>query len=106
MLFKNDFRSLLQRDEYEYLLIYTKKHKIKLEGLNSTFWRRWTQTIEHFERKCASVKTKLLLQMNGFSLVQQNTVYMNKTGEQHYDIVSAFIKSIRGSDQTARYIGC
>ncbi len=30
--------------------------------------------------------------------VQQNTVLYDKTGEQHYDIVSAFIKSIRGSD--------
>jgi putative ATPase len=31
-------------------------------------------------------------------LVQRNTVLYDKTGEQHYDIVSAFIKSIRGSD--------
>ena len=31
-------------------------------------------------------------------LVQLNTVLYDKTGEQHYDIVSAFIKSIRGSD--------
>ncbi|TYP73475.1 replication-associated recombination protein A [Aquimarina intermedia] len=31
-------------------------------------------------------------------LVQQNTVRYDKTGEQHYDIISAFIKSIRGSD--------
>jgi len=31
-------------------------------------------------------------------IVQQNTVLYDKTGEQHYDIVSAFIKSIRGSD--------
>ncbi|MCV6628808.1 MAG: replication-associated recombination protein A [Flavobacteriaceae bacterium] len=33
--------------------------------------------------------------------VQQNTVRYDKTGEQHYDIVSAFIKSIRGSDPNA-----
>lgn len=33
-----------------------------------------------------------------FDLVQQNTVLYDKSGEQHYDIVSAFIKSIRGSD--------
>ena len=32
------------------------------------------------------------------ALVQQNTVLYDKAGEQHYDIVSAFIKSIRGSD--------
>jgi len=31
-------------------------------------------------------------------LVQKNTVMYDKTGEQHYDIISAFIKSIRGSD--------
>ena len=33
--------------------------------------------------------------------VQANTVRYDKTGEQHYDIVSAFIKSIRGSDPNA-----
>ncbi len=35
------------------------------------------------------------------SKVQKNTVRYDKTGEQHYDIVSAFIKSIRGSDPNA-----
>lgn len=34
-------------------------------------------------------------------IVQRNTVLYDKTGEQHYDIVSAFIKSIRGSDPNA-----
>lgn len=32
------------------------------------------------------------------SKVQKNVVRYDKTGEQHYDIISAFIKSIRGSD--------
>jgi putative ATPase len=31
-------------------------------------------------------------------MAQKNTVLYDKTGEMHYDIVSAFIKSIRGSD--------
>jgi putative ATPase len=35
------------------------------------------------------------------SKIQQNTARYDKTGEQHYDIVSAFIKSIRGSDPNA-----
>ncbi|PKH52779.1 AAA family ATPase [Tenacibaculum sp. Bg11-29] len=35
------------------------------------------------------------------SKIQNNTVRYDKTGEQHYDIVSAFIKSIRGSDPNA-----
>ena len=30
--------------------------------------------------------------------IQKNTVRYDKTGDQHYDIISAFIKSIRGSD--------
>ncbi|WP_203293774.1 replication-associated recombination protein A [Luteirhabdus pelagi] len=33
--------------------------------------------------------------------VQRNTVLYDKTGDQHYDIISAFIKSIRGSDPNA-----
>ena len=33
--------------------------------------------------------------------VQNNTVLYDKTGEQHYDVISAFIKSIRGSDPNA-----
>ena len=35
------------------------------------------------------------------SKVQKNTVLYDKVGEQHYDIISAFIKSIRGSDPNA-----
>jgi putative ATPase len=34
-------------------------------------------------------------------LVQENPAWYDKTGEQHYDIISAFIKSIRGSDPNA-----
>lgn len=33
--------------------------------------------------------------------VQNQTARYDKTGEQHYDIISAFIKSIRGSDPNA-----
>ncbi|MCB0402587.1 MAG: replication-associated recombination protein A [Flavobacteriales bacterium] len=33
--------------------------------------------------------------------IQQNMVRYDKTGDQHYDIISAFIKSIRGSDPNA-----
>jgi putative ATPase len=34
-------------------------------------------------------------------VVQQKTVLYDKNGEQHYDIISAFIKSLRGSDPNA-----
>ncbi|MEO9503139.1 MULTISPECIES: replication-associated recombination protein A [Nonlabens] len=36
-----------------------------------------------------------------FGQVQSNPARYDKTGEQHYDIISAFIKSIRGSDPNA-----
>ena len=32
------------------------------------------------------------------SVVQQNLAYYDKGGEMHYDVISAFIKSMRGSD--------
>jgi len=35
------------------------------------------------------------------NIVQQNLAMYDKGGEQHYDIISAFIKSIRGSDPNA-----
>lgn len=35
------------------------------------------------------------------AIVQQKMALYDKTGEQHYDIISAFIKSIRGSDPNA-----
>lgn len=38
---------------------------------------------------------------NVLQKAQNNTVRYDKTGEQHYDIISAFIKSIRGSDPNA-----
>ncbi|MCE3229126.1 MAG: replication-associated recombination protein, partial [Bacteroidetes bacterium] len=34
-------------------------------------------------------------------VIQQNLALYDKNGEQHYDIISAFIKSIRGSDPNA-----
>jgi putative ATPase len=35
------------------------------------------------------------------SIVQENIAMYDKNGEQHYDVVSAFIKSMRGSDPNA-----
>ena len=50
----------------------------------------------------ASNEDKIIITNDSvLQIVQQNTVLYDKTGEQHYDIVSAFIKSIRGSDPNA-----
>ncbi len=56
-----------------------------------------------FELLVNSEKTEEVVITNQMVLqkVQKNTVLYDKTGEQHYDIISAFIKSIRGSDPNA-----
>jgi putative ATPase len=56
-----------------------------------------------FELVVGSIPTDPVVITNDvvLSSAQQNTVRYDKTGEQHYDIVSAFIKSIRGSDANA-----
>ena len=50
-----------------------------------------------------AVNTKEVIISNELVLkhVQQNMAIYDKAGEQHYDIISAFIKSIRGSDPNA-----
>ncbi|WP_010520239.1 replication-associated recombination protein A [Aquimarina agarivorans] len=56
-----------------------------------------------FELVVASFNTKSIVITNATvtQLVQQNPARYDKTGEQHYDIISAFIKSVRGSDPNA-----
>ncbi len=56
-----------------------------------------------FELLVNATKDKKVVITNDFVLshVQQNMALYDKTGEQHYDIISAFIKSIRGSDPNA-----
>ena len=43
----------------------------------------------------------MLTNENVLAHAQQNLALYDKAGEQHYDIISAFIKSIRGSDPNA-----
>ncbi len=56
-----------------------------------------------FELVIQSFDTKKCIIDNDYvmSIVQQNLALYDKAGEQHYDIISAFIKSIRGSDPNA-----
>ncbi len=56
-----------------------------------------------FELLVNAANGKNVIITNDFVLqnVQQNMALYDKTGEQHYDIISAFIKSIRGSDPNA-----
>ena len=56
-----------------------------------------------FELCVLSSTTEKVIIKNTFvaQIAQQNTAQYDKGGEQHYDIISAFIKSIRGSDPNA-----
>lgn len=55
------------------------------------------ETSVHFSINTAQPITDELVQQ----AVQQKTALYDKSGEQHYDIISAFIKSMRGSDPNA-----
>lgn len=46
-------------------------------------------------------KDKVITNEKVLSVLQENMAIYDKNGEQHYDIISAFIKSIRGSDPNA-----
>ena len=56
-----------------------------------------------FELCVLASRTKKVILKNTFvaQIAQQNTAQYDKGGEKHYDIISAFIKSIRGSDPNA-----
>lgn len=47
----------------------------------------------HHENKKVTINNKIVIDK-----LQKNIALYDKNGEQHYDIISAFIKSIRGSD--------
>lgn len=46
-------------------------------------------------------RDKVITNEKVLSVLQENMAIYDKNGEQHYDIISAFIKSIRGSDPNA-----
>ncbi len=56
-----------------------------------------------FELILNSESGKKIVITNDFvqNKVQNNQIIYDKTGDQHYDVISAFIKSIRGSDPNA-----
>jgi putative ATPase len=101
---KNDLEMLLKRaiDKDEYL----SKKKIKLketEALLRLSGGDARKLLNIFELIVNSEQSDSITITNDTVLqkVQNNTIRYDKTGEQHYDIISAFIKSIRGSDPNA-----
>ena len=98
---KDDLNALLKRAIQEDSLLKTKKINLKeteaLMRLSGGDGRKllniFELVINEEEKDSITITNDLVM-----SKVQKNTVLYDKTGEQHYDIISAFIKSIRGSD--------
>ncbi|MDI1318280.1 replication-associated recombination protein A [Flavobacterium sp.] len=98
---KEDLLALLERAMKQDSVLSTKKIKLKeTEALLRLSGGDGRKLLNIFELVVnASSEGQITITNDKvFQLVQQNTVLYDKTGEQHYDIVSAFIKSIRGSD--------
>tara|TARA_R110001632_G_scaffold226124_6_gene359609 strand:- start:12594 stop:13865 length:1272 start_codon:yes stop_codon:yes gene_type:complete len=96
---KEDLVLLLQRAIKEDVILSKKKIKLtETEALLQVSGGDARKLLNIFEiivgnEEAITITNKLVLEK-----IQKNTVRYDKTGEQHYDIISAFIKSIRGSD--------
>ena len=98
---KEDLELLLQRAMTTDAFLKTKKIELQeTEALLRLSGGDGRKLLNIFELVVNASNEDVIIVTNDrvFALVQQNTVLYDKTGEQHYDIVSAFIKSIRGSD--------
>jgi len=98
---KSDLETLLQRAILTDAILKEKNIQLKeTEALLQLSGGDGRKLLNIFELVVnASIEDKIIItNKKVLELVQQNTVLYDKTGEQHYDIVSAFIKSIRGSD--------
>ncbi|MFQ3173268.1 MAG: putative ATPase [Flavobacterium sp.] len=98
---KEDLESLLQRALKTDSFLATKNIELReTEALLRLSGGDGRKLLNIFELVVnASAEDEIVITNDRvFELVQQNTVLYDKSGEQHYDIVSAFIKSIRGSD--------
>ncbi len=90
----------LTKDEFLKQRKITIKENEALLQLSGGDARKLLNTLEIVISSLPDDKTPITndLVMN---IIQQNLVRYDKTGDQHYDIISAFIKSIRGSDPNA-----
>ena len=90
----------LTKDEFLKQRKITIKENEALLQLSGGDARKLLNTLEIVISSLPDDKTPITndLVMN---IIQQNLVRYDKTGDQHYDIISAFIKSIRDSDPNA-----
>jgi len=98
---ENDLVSLLEKAKKEDEVLRTKNIIIKEnEALLRLSGGDARKLLNIFELLVNAFNSKKIIITNAAVLehVQQNMALYDKAGEQHYDIISAFIKSMRGSD--------
>lgn len=98
---ETDLLSLLDKAMKEDEVLRSKKIDIKeFEALLRLSGGDARKLLNIFELLVNSFEGKKIIITNDVVLehVQQNMALYDKAGEQHYDIISAFIKSMRGSD--------
>ncbi|WCC45941.1 replication-associated recombination protein A [Tenacibaculum finnmarkense] len=99
---KNDLIALLHRAMKKDTFIADKKITLKeTDALLQVCGGDARKLLNIFELLVAAENEIEITNELVLSKIQKNTVRYDKTGEQHYDIASAFIKSIRGSDPNA-----
>jgi len=96
---KNDLIALLQRAMEKDTLLSTKKITLQqTDALLQVSGGDARKLLNIFDLLVATEDEIIITNDLVLDKIQKNTVRYDKTGEQHYDIISAFIKSIRGSD--------
>ena len=99
---RKDLEQLLQNAIAKDSVLKTKNIQLKeteaLLKLSGGDGRKLLNTFELIVNATPEGQPVVITNDSVLHLVQKNTVLYDKTGEQHYDIISAFIKSIRGSD--------
>jgi hypothetical protein len=99
---RKDLEQLLQNAITKDSVLKTKDIQLKeteaLLKLSGGDGRKLLNTFELIVNATPEGQSVVITNDSVLHLVQKNTVLYDKTGEQHYDIISAFIKSIRGSD--------
>ena len=92
--------SALKKDEYIKSLTIKLEETEALFRISSGDARKLLNTFEIVLNNIQD-KTKTITNQIVLETIQQNITLYDKNGELHYDIISAFIKSIRGSDPNA-----
>ena len=103
-LSKDDLQELLERAIRQDEVLSKQKITLKeTESLMQISGGDARKLLNILELVVSSVDEKEIIITNDLviEIAQQNIVRYDKNGEQHYDIISAFIKSIRGSDPNA-----